>query len=1033
MHHKDKSYFWLSICALMIMVKTGYSLSCINMTNERTRLLEGLDCFCDAGMLEMPDHLPPIRILILDGGGCPHFNAVRWITTQLQSPGILQSLSLRNCRMHIGEEDMAPLANLTELSVYYGSVELLYPRAFLSLKRLKSLTLTSLGLTHFPDAVTGHFNISTNQTDGLDVRLPCLQHLDLSSNRISDIPDDTFIHLPNLEYLDLAKNRLHRLDAEPFRYLRKLQILNVSLNQISELPNQGFRGVLLNLHTLVMNNAAIFALGSGSFRGLARLRFLDISLGVINTLHPLSLQGLDSLQEINILFNPLRSVPQELLRPVNSTLRKINLSECKLSTIPRGFFEGLPLLEEVNLSKNQIASIESISFKDSPKLKTLDIAENSITDIPLNFFDLTTSIETVRLEGNSISAVHALTFWNLNDLQHIYMSKNNLTALETQAFYNLQSLKTLDLSGNFLQRVPNDALYNIPALQQLNLADNYLINFPHLPFINRDALSPTLYPTKAVTVDMQLNWLWCDCYMFSLISDQEYIDLFWPGANLLANLRFKNYQELMCSMPPILRGEALYDPRQMSLLNPSLASFSGFYCPESCQCYTRCNDSMNITICNANLTRVPQNLSKDINVLSLADNGLSAVSSGTFVHMKALLEIDLSGNYITTIGEMFRGMSSLTTIHLGHNHIGAVTRGDFKGLTNLTFLDLQHNVISFIEPGSFSDLEKLQFLYLDHNLMPGLLSEVLNSIPSLRELRLDNNPLICDCDLMWLKEWLQTKDMENVESINCTTQSNETAAVVYLDDYEFMCNSTDVNVQAWDPLAETVAVCLGVLVFLMSTAAAVYRFRRVIQVVVYNHTGLRFSNKMDKDKDRTYLYDAFISFSTDDLDFVTQELVPKLESHEPPFKLCIHQRDFVVGECISTNIVNAVETSRRTLIVLSNSFVASEWCSFEFQAAQQQLLKDRQNRLIVILLEEVDKNLLDKDLKLYLSTNTYLERTDSLFWEKLYYAMPDKMRVGLDQGQVELNSLDKEDSVQTAQDEVELQVHVQEDLRQLIT
>ncbi|XP_022098268.1 toll-like receptor Tollo [Acanthaster planci] len=1008
MHHWEKFYvYWcrlllLGISVLAVKVRTSCSANysgCINMTNERTGTLEGLDCNCNSQMLLLSDQLPQISSLILDGGDCPaSWDAVRWLTTQLQSPELLEFLSVSNSRMDIREHDMNLLQNLKEFSVSRGSARFLHPRSFSQLRHLESLTLKGLRLEHFPDAVTGNFQTSINQTDITDMPLPSLQHLDLSGNAISDIPDRAFLHLFNLTYLDLAKNRLQRLDAEPLRYLRKLRTLNVSLNRIFALPHQGFSGILPHLQTLVMKNAGIFTLSMGTFEGLAHLQSLDLSFGVMATVHPLSLQGLDSLEEINMFFNPmLQSLPEQLLRPVNKTLRKINLSECKLSSIPKQFLEELPWLEEVNLSTNKISSMVNISFKGSTRLKRLNIACNSVTDIPLNFFEQTPSLEAVHLEGNSIASVRGFTFWNLDNLQSIDLSQNNLTFVEKQAFYNLQSLETLNLNNNFLARVPNNALYNIPALQELNLADNHLTNFPELPFVNRDALNARMYPKKAVIVDMRRNWLTCDCHTYRLIGDHEYIDMFWPGGNLLANLRFKKYEELLCVWPPRLRGQALYAPQQEDKLNPHFANLKS-HCTDQCECYTRCSDSLNITLCYGNLKSVPQNLSKDTNVL------------------------DLSGNHLVKIGGTFQGLASLTALYLEYNQIRAVTQEDFQSLPNLTLLNLQHNAISTIEPESFANLQKLQFLYLDHNLLTGMQKEVLNSIPPLKEITLNSNPLICDCDLMWLKDWLQVQaiSMDDVDSINCTTQSNETGAVVYFDDHKFMCNSTDVDVIIHDQNAETVTVCFGVLVFLMSISAIAYRFRRVIQVIVYNRTGWRFSNKLDKDMTRAYLYDAFISFSTDDLDFVTQELVPKLEGHRPPFRLCIHQRDFVVGECISTNIINAVETSRRTLIVLSNNFLASEWCSFEFKAAQQQLLKDHHKRLMVILLEKVDKNLLDKDLKLYLSTNTYLERSDTLFWEKLYFAMPDKKTVG------QMHSTNNEDAVTMARDEVELQGELQE-------
>ncbi|CAG5122545.1 unnamed protein product, partial [Candidula unifasciata] len=47
--------------------------------------------------------------------------------------------------------------------------------------------------------------------------------------------------------------------------------------------------------------------------------------------------------------------------------------------------------------------------------------------------------------------------------------------------------------------------------------------------------------------------------------------------------------------------------------------------------------------------------------------------------------------------------------------------------------------------------------------------------------------------------------------------------------------------------------------------------------------------------------------------------------------LLVHGRDFVAGTSIPANIFRAVAESRRTLAVLTRSFVESYWCNFELQ------------------------------------------------------------------------------------------------------
>ena len=47
-------------------------------------------------------------------------------------------------------------------------------------------------------------------------------------------------------------------------------------------------------------------------------------------------------------------------------------------------------------------------------------------------------------------------------------------------------------------------------------------------------------------------------------------------------------------------------------------------------------------------------------------------------------------------------------------------------------------------------------------------------------------------------------------------------------------------------------------------------------------------------KDMSNLYDVFISYSHEDQEWVTKQLIPQLEENSPKLKVCIHERDFKV-------------------------------------------------------------------------------------------------------------------------------------------
>lgn len=97
---------------------------------------------------------------------------------------------------------------------------------------------------------------------------------------------------------------------------------------------------------------------------------------------------------------------------------------------------------------------------------------------------------------------------------------------------------------------------------------------------------------------------------------------------------------------------------------------------------------------------------------------------------------------------------------------------------------------------------------------------------------------------------------------------------------------------------------------------------------------------------------------------------------------------------IANNIIYAIQHSRRTILILSPSYIQSEWTRLEYQVAQHEMLKLR-HRIVPIMFEDIShvKNV-DENLKVILNSVTYLvwPGVDSsklpLFWKALRKALP---------------------------------------------
>ncbi len=122
-----------------------------------------------------------------------------------------------------------------------------------------------------------------------------------------------------------------------------------------------------------------------------------------------------------------------------------------------------------------------------------------------------------------------------------------------------------------------------------------------------------------------------------------------------------------------------------------------------------------------------------------------------------------------------------------------------------------------------------------------------------------------------------------------------------------------------------------------------------------------------EDSNKNFKYDAFISYSSRDRDWVSNHLLTALEKAE--LKACIDYRDFEIGVPSLVNIENAVERSRKTLLVLTPSWLSSKWTDFEALLIQTQDPNAQGRRILPLM---VVKTELPKRLEML----TYIDLTD---------------------------------------------------------
>ena len=221
-----------------------------------------------------------------------------------------------------------------------------------------------------------------------------LQRLNLSSNQIIEIKEDTFKSLTNLRELSLGNNKITEIKENTFKSLTSLQTLHLCDNQMTEIKEDTFKS-LISLKCLYIDNNKMTDLKEDTFKSLTNLQRLNLSHNKITNL-PLSILNCRRLETLEINRNEM-TLDIRIQRFINR-MRNYN---------SHGIFKDSQNVHSSSIQKSTQDSINNLT-KDDFDLSKDKIVEQLIELKPKCLTDL-----LCYLDDKDVHSFLLLTFYEV--------------------------------------------------------------------------------------------------------------------------------------------------------------------------------------------------------------------------------------------------------------------------------------------------------------------------------------------------------------------------------------------------------------------------------------------------------------------------------------------------------------------------------------------------------------------------------------------------------------------------------------------
>ncbi|KRT81844.1 hypothetical protein AMK59_5731 [Oryctes borbonicus] len=146
-------------------------------------------------------------------------------------------------------------------------------------------------------------------------------------------------------------------------------------------------------------------------------------------------------------------------------------------------------------------------------------------------------------------------------------------------------------------------------------------------------------------------------------------------------------------------------------------------------------------------------------------NNLDEVNLSNFYN--EVVQLNLSNNFLSVFIPQVQ-LISLQKLDISKNQITALVENQFIKVPNLRKLDVSENRIKYINIHAFAGLKHLERLKMNNNQIVTIVEGTFLPLKHLKQLDISINPLNCNCDLLWILDWVEDLSVKLLSNSRCS-------------------------------------------------------------------------------------------------------------------------------------------------------------------------------------------------------------------------------------------------------------------------